>query len=578
MQADNQGKTVVHTKRKKLLSSRQQKFRLFLKRAAIVAVISVLFGAVLLHFALGWRAKDLARKARENFDRGDYRTAFLQLFSARALRKDDVAVVRSGAVLEGRIGSKASLELWDQLARQVELSNQDRLERTVATLRMGTDEQFSRAVSDFEQVGDTAKASSLKVARLVIRGNLDAAVSEARIGADMSGDPYLRLDVAKLLYQRHRAASPDDPIAAAGREEMISVIDSLLGTPAAEQALTFGLGNLTLPDEVRRRWVAEATKDFTSENLALLPAVDAQVRAGEFTPEQVHAMLMPVFKKASRDRRASLALWLTNNGLAAKSLKLLSFDDAISDESAFAVRVHALALEKNWDELTKTIDAASVPESLRAITRAQAAAAVGRVDGRDASVRLAVAAAAREGKLEPIVAAADGLGGTASANEELLVLCGNAGTAHVAFYLLRERLGRTVGTGGLSDAFARARTAAPDAPAVRDFKRYLTMYEGGMPNPSETEATVKESPGSIPARVNHALVLLRYGKFSEAKGAFSGVTIFYPELPAAQQAVIAAVAGACGERELASSLRAGIKTSILTPPEKALLDQFAPAR
>lgn len=575
MQAENPSSS-VYVKRKRLPSRKQKEFRLFLKRAAVIVVIAAILGAVLLHFALGWRAKDLARKARENFDKGDYRTAFLQLFSARTLRKDDVAVVRSGAVLEGRIGSKASLELWDQLARQVELSDQDRLERTVATLRLGTDEQFARAVSDFEQVGDTAKASALKVARLVIRGDLDGAVNEARSGADTSGDPYLRLDVAKLLYQRHRTASPDDPSAAAGRGEMISVIDSLLGTPAAEQALTFGLGNMTLPDDVRERWVAEATKDFTSENLALLPAVDAQVRAGEFTPEQVHAMLMPVFKKASRDRRASLALWLTNNGLAAKSLKLVSFDEAISDESAFAVRVNALALEKNWDEVTKTVDAASVPESLRAMTRAQAAAALGRVDGRDASVRLAVAASAREGKLEPIVAAADGLGGTTAANEELLVLCGNAGTAHAAFYLLRDRLGRTVGTKGLQEAYTRAKFAAPDAPSVRDFARYLTMYEGGMPKLSETAAAVAEAPGSISARVNHALLLLRYSKFDEAKAAFNGVTIFYPELPAAQQAVIAAVAGASGDRQLASSLRAAINTDILTPPEKALLDQFAP--
>jgi len=578
MSSESPDESVVYTKRRKMLSTSQKEFRIFLKRAAIVAVLVLALGAVVLHFALGWRAKDLARKARESFDKGDYRTAFLQLFSARTLRKDDTAVVRSGAVLEGRIGSKESLELWDQLARQVELSDDDRLERTVATLRLGTDEQFSRSVREFEQAGDPAKASALKVARLVIRGDMDGAVAEARRGAEVSGDPYLRLDVAKLLHQRHRVASSGDPAAFEGRREMVAVIDSLLGTPAEEQALTFGLGNLTLPDDVRERWVAGAMKDFSADNLALLPAIDAQVRAGTYTPEQVYSMLLPVFKSAPRDRRASLALWLANNGLAAKSLKLLTFEDAIADETVFAVRVNALALEKQWDELNRTVDAASVPESLRAITRAQAAAALGRLDGRDASVRLAISAAAREGKLEPIVAAADGLGATAAANEELLVLCGNAGTAHAAFYLLRDRLGRTVGTKGLAEAYARAKTAAPDAPSVRDFARYLTMYEGGMPTFSETAAAVAEAPGSIPARVNHALLLLRYSKFDEAKGAFNGVTIFYPELPAAQQAVIAAVAGANGEKDLAGQLRAAINIKILDAKEKALLDQFAPAR
>jgi len=235
-----------------------------------------------------------------------------------------------------------------------------------------------------------------------------------------------------------------------------------------------------------------------------------------------------------------------------------------------------LALEKQWDELNKTVDAASVPESLRAMTRAQAAAAFGKTDSMNASVRLGIAAAAREGKLEPIVAAADGLGATVVANEALLSLCDSAGTAHAAFYLLRDRLGRTVGTKGLAEAYARAKTAAPDAISVRDFARYLTMFEGGMPATSETAAAVAEEPGSIPARVNHALVLLRYGKFEEARAAFNGVTIFYPELPASQQAVIAAVAGASGEKDLARQLRSGINTAILDPREKALLDQFAP--
>jgi len=578
MQTDNPGETVVYTKRKKVLSSGQKRFRLFLKRAAVIIVLVAVVGAILLHFALGWRARDLARKARESFDKGDYRTAFLQLFSARTLRKDDAVVVRSGAVLEGRIGSKESLQLWDQLARQVELSDDDRLERTVATLRLGTDEQFSRAVREFEQAGDPAKASALKVARLVIRGDLDGAVAEARQGSESTGDPYLRLDIAKLLHQRHRVAALNDPQAEAGRKEMIAVVDSLIGTPAAEQALTFGLGNMTLPEDVRERWVAEAMKDFSSGNLALLPAIDAQVRAGQLTAVQADAMLMPVFKNAPLARRASLAMWLANNRLSAKSLELVTFEDAIADESAFAVRVNALALEKQWDELNKTVDAASVPESLRAMTRAQAAAAFGKIDSMNASVRLGIAAAAREGKLEPIVAAADGLGATAVANEALLSLCDNAGTAHAAFYLLRDRLGRTVGTKGLAEAYARAKTAAPDAISVRDFARYISTFEGGMPATSETAAAVTEEPGSIPARVNHALVLLRYRKFEEARAAFNGVTIFYPELPAAQQAVIASVAGASGERDLARQLRSGINTAILDPREKAMLDQFAPGQ
>ena len=155
-----------------VISETQRKRRLWLKWAAVVVLFMTLLAAVAFYFATGWRARDLARKARESLDRGDYRGAFLQLFSARRLRPEDPAVVRSGAVLEGRAGWKTSLELWDQLARQVELSDQDRLERTVATLKLGTDEQFAKAVREFEQSGDMAKACALRHGLAMDRGFL----------------------------------------------------------------------------------------------------------------------------------------------------------------------------------------------------------------------------------------------------------------------------------------------------------------------------------------------------------------------------------------------------------------------
>ena len=564
-------------KRVKVIGDKQKRRRLFLKRATLVLLGVGVFAALGFYLFAGWRARDLARKARASLEAGDYRSAFLQLFSARGLRKDEPAVVRSGAILEGRVGWKTSLALWDQLASRVELSDEDRLERTVATLKLGTDEQFANAVREFEQSGDPAKAFALRVTRFIVRGDLDGAVAEARRGAQETGDPYLRLDVAKILHQRHRAAAADDPLAAAARLEMISVIDSLLSTPAAEQAITFGLGNMRLPDDVRKRWVGEGMKNLSEGNLALLPAVDSQVQARELTVQQVHQMLLPVFQGADLNRRASYALWLSNNGLPKESLALIVPDEAIAEETAFVVRANALARDGKWDELLDTAEQSKAPESIRMMTRAQAEAALGREENKDVSVRQAVVAAAREGKLEPILEAADGIGASKVADAELLNLCGNPGTAGVAFHLLRERLGRTAGTDALADAYNRATTAAPDAPAARDFARYLSLFEGGMPASEETAAAVEEEPGNMARRINHALLLVRYSRPDEAKAALSGVTIFYPQLPAAYQAVLAVVAGANGEKELASQLRSGINLALLNRKEKALLDQFAPA-
>ena len=137
-------------------------------------------------------------------------------------------------------------------------------------------------------------------------------------------------------------------------------------------------------------------------------------------------------------------------------------------------------------------------------------------------------------------------------------------------------MGRTKGTEALTEAFNRAKTAAPDAQSVRDFARYVGMYDGKLPLPSDTEAAMNDDPGNMATRVNHAFLMICYSRWAEAKAAFSGVTIFFPELPAAYQTIIAAVAGANGERDLALQLRAGINTAILSAKEKALLDHFVP--
>ena len=560
-------------------SRRRRKLKKLLLIFALSLVGVAVAGAVGYHFYAGWRARDLAVKARENFAAGNYRAAWLQLSSARSLRENDPEVIRSGALIETGFGRKGSMTLWDELARKITLSEEDRLERSVATLRHGTDEQFDTAIREYEGVGDLAKAGALRTARRVIRGDLDGAIVEARKATETTSDPFLRLDVAKLLRQRHASdfASPQQNTAQV-KQEIIKIIDSLLDTEAAEQALAFGLGNLApLPQETRQRWTTRAMQRQATDNPAVLPAADAMVRGQDTTAAKIYGQLRPLYDAAPLDRRSSFALWLSSQGLAREALGLITAQEAADNTSAFLVRADALGRDGNWAAVLAATDKApALSESVRLMTRARAELAMGENEAGLRSVQSAILAAAQEGRLVNMVESADTLGpvtGTA-VNDGLFVLCGQTASADTAFRLLRRRLGRTEGTAAVVPAWQRAKEVAPDAASVRDFGRYQELLQSSLLTPEEAAAAVAENPAEIDPRINQALLLIRRNRQAEAAAVFDRFGITFRDLPPAQQAVLAAAALSAGDENLARSLVNNINLELLTPGEKALLKPF----
>ena len=556
-----------------------------IKRLLLIFVIFLFalaaLGALGYHFYAGWRARDLAVKARENLAAGNYRLAWLQLSAARRMRENDPEVIRSGALIETGLGRKNSMTLWDELARKVTLSEQDRLERSVANLRHGTDEQFEQAIREYEESGDLAKAGALRTARRIIRGDLDGAIVEVRNAAEATGDPTLRLDVAKLLRQRYAsdlASGQGDAVRV--KQKITEIVDSLLDTAAAEQALAFALGNLSaLSQETRQRWTSRAMQRQAPDNPALLPAADAMVRGQEIPAAKIYAQLRLLYDSAPLDRRSSFALWLSSQGLSREALGLITAQEAADNQVAFLVRAEALGRNGNWAAVLEATDnAPGLAESMRLMTRARAELSTGDNEAGLRSLKAAILAAAQEGVLPSMIETADTLGPVAAAgvNEGLLVLCGQTASADAAFRLLRRRLGRTEGTVAVWPAWQRAKEVAPDAPSVRDFGRYQDLLQGLMLGPEETAAAVAENPAEIDPRITQALHLIRLNRPTEAAAVFDRVAINFRDLPPGQQAVLAVAASCAGDKKLASALRNNINLDVLTPGEKALLDQFAP--
>ena len=530
-----------------------------------------------------WRARDLAAKALVNLDSGNFRMAWLQLLSARQMRPRDTEVLRAGAIFEGKLGRKESLELWEELALKTSLSNDDRVARAVSAMLLGTAGQFEEAVTDLSRAVDPIKAWALRIGRHSVRGDLGGAIEEARQAVSATADPGLRLGLAKLLLRRHAgpvdAGSPDAARIAAF-QEMAAIVDSLQGTPEAAAALAFGLDNLKVPPEVAARWTQLALARPSPNNPALLPAAEAAVQSGWMTPEQLAAQLGPLYKAAPLDRRSAFALWLAAHDLTREALQFVSAKESSYDAVPFVARAEALARQGEWEKVAESADAATgPPESVRLLTRARAETALGGAAHAQKSIRFGLQAAAREARLPAAVGMADKLsGGPQIANEELALLCANPLAADIAFRILLPRLLTTAGTESVIPAYESARLAAPKSRSVQDFGRYLSHFRGAIIDPALTAAAVEEEPANVSMRMTHALLLLRLDRPAEASAVFDDITVFFKNLPPPYQAVVASITGANGQHEMAVAMRAQIDSGKLSAGEKDLLFRHMKAR
>jgi hypothetical protein len=571
-------------KRKRIDRHRKRLILLTAKIALAVAAVALVAFLAYRFVVSPLRAKDLAAKALASVDSGNYRMAWLQISSARQLGPTDPSVLRAAAIFEGKLGRRESLELWEQVARQASLDNDDRTSRAVAAMLFGSDEQFTAALAELEEAGDNVKAEALRISRLSTRGNLSLAIAEAQRASAATNDPGLKLGYAKLLLRYHAVAGegPTPPQSIAAFQEMAALVDEMQSTPEARNALAFGLDYLKVPDDVRRRWIEAALADVSPDNPALLPAAEGAVESGYLTAAELHAKLGPVYDKSPLDQRCAYSLWLSAQGMPREAVSLITPVEGTGDPVAFAARAAGLAGLGNWPAIVAAADSATgPPESVRVLSRARAEIAIGGPPKALSSIRLGLQAAAREGRLPAAVGMVDNLeGGPAAVDDQLVLLSAQTGTADLAFRMLRARWSRTQGTDALLPAYNAASQASPDAPSVRDFGRYLALIaevadeeeENEIPfDDAATRDALAADPGDINARITRALHLLRQNQPDEAHAVFDDITIFFETLPPGQQAVIAAINQARGQRDLASAMLATIDTSALNAGERGLL-------
>lgn len=543
----------------------------------IPVLVLVMFVASAVTFQLfkGWRARDLAAKAVANAKAGDVQTARLQAWSARNLREQEPEVLRALAVVETAAASPDAAKFWEEMPGNVTLGGDDLEARAVAMARSGSQAKFLAALTDLEVAGLGKVAARLRTEHRLSRGDLEAAIKEAR-AALPTGDAETKLMLLRLLAARYGpflqiGAQPAGDDIAAGRE-MAGLVDSLLDTPQARDALVLGFTSQQLDDATARAWAAAAWREKNPANPSLLPAATQLVRLGDVSRDEMRSQLRTIYAGASADQRAALGSWFISQGDIDAALESVPATNTMQSTAAFVIRAEALEAAGKWKDLLALGESVSIaPSSLRSAAVAHAARNLGYTRRAENSMREALRAAPREGKLLPIIAMADSMGADDIVDGEVLQLCEATRTADPAFRLARDRFERRGQFASLTEALQKAAAAAPKSTSVADYRRFDAMLSGESVDPQETAAAVAAEPTITERRITHALALLKAGRPQDALAVFDEFDVVVENLPPPQRAVAIAVIAGNGHSDVASRLAANIDRQHLPAGAMALI-------
>jgi hypothetical protein len=424
-----------------------------------------------------------------------------------------------------------------------------------------------------EAGGDAAKVAAIRSARSLRRGNLADSITEARKAA--ANDPAAKLELLGLLMRRYTpmlnsdAPNPED---LQGGEEIIALVDQLQGTPQGNQAIAMVLGAFPQPQAKAREWALAALEDLSVTNPALLPAVQCMVASGEGTAQDYAVKLSAVFAGAKPGQQAKLAAWFNRQGMPEQTLTLITLKKASQDAGAYLARGEALAAMGSWEELRTLGDTAcNAPPSMQLSTKAVAAYHLGKSGEAQKALADALRAGTEDGGFGYAVAAAEQTGQRDVVDQVIIETCADAQRAANMFRGARDRFGRRGQFASLAAAYAAAAKAAPDAPAVQDYRRRTDLLAGKPVSLEDTAAAIAAAPADQSARFTHALALLKADRAADALGVFHDVDIFVDQLPPGDKAVVIALWETNGMNAHAASLRQSLDPALLQPGEYALI-------
>jgi tetratricopeptide (TPR) repeat protein len=537
--------------------------------AALAFVCVVIYlGPRLYRSFKAWRATQLALQGEELIKTNQIEEAIPTVRSAFLLSPNAPEVVRAMAHMLSAFDSPDAMTYWHWLLESDCVTDDDRRAAVECAMRNGLYDEASIIIKDLlaRRGGDarnellaarwsTQRGTPEETMHFATRAVNDDPTSKPAIlflAVQELANPYLHQDAINSLFQ---LAGSDDAFGLMALHCL--ALDPSL-KPAEIDRLIARLHSHPLAGEPER-----------------LDSLIYEIKRHPIQRETLLEQAMASHQKASPADLASFAEWLNATGEAARVLKFITRDMALSNKNIFTAYIDALVTLKHWAELKALLSGASVPLEVPFVELylSRASSEMGDIQGSNIHWQNAVSAAESNPVQSLLIAKyAEKLGQNERAATVYRALTREPVTARLAYLgLLRVLSNKDIRT--LRDLVEQMVVRWPkDEGMGTQYVFYnLLLNERVQEMHGRAIHILNDDPNSISHHTNVALACLRLNDPAGAMTAYSRISVDWNTTPIPDLVVYAATLDANGRTEAAHRLLRSVHRHDLRPELRDLI-------
>ena len=548
----------------------------FWSSALVLLVLVIAAAKPVYHWLKARRAKQLAAAAETLVHEGKLNEAAGKYRAALQLDPLGYTPLAGAARLATRGGRPEAADLWREVLRLPECTNEDRQEYAAFLLREGRLSQAKTLIEELLRTGSNAKTFNLAADYYAREGDEAKALDYARLAvARAPEDATMRFQLAELL------AKSTDPARQTEARQILWMIAEKNG-PLQRPAVEALARAPELPPEERQRVLAALEHLPERAAVPSLLAAELKLQMEPAAAEKIYDEAVAQWEKGEPADVAELARWLNLHKQFERVLRLLPPERVVAAQALLLSRLDALAGLARWPEIDAFLKRPdlgldpSVTESFRARS------AMGQGSTLDATLHWDRALELAKGdpfKIRFIAIFAEQSGDVAAAlkaYDQLSRSPEHASFAQRGRQRLIERSGDAQAARNVAERLTKV---APDDVNAQAQLTHLNLLLGveAAANLAKAKELVAKYPTRLSFRVTAALGFLRMHDAAGALAQFKGPAIEWLKTPPGWRAVYAAALLANEQEPAAREIIATIPRDRLNAEERALISPANPA-
>ncbi|HUB68432.1 MAG TPA: hypothetical protein VL981_13185 [Candidatus Methylacidiphilales bacterium] len=515
-----------------------------------------------------WRAAVLALKGEQLVQKNQIEEAIVTIHSAFMLSPDSPEVLRAMAQILTALNVPDAMAYWNWLLETKDATDDDR--RAAAECAMQNDfyEEASHIIRDLLLRNDKDARNELLAARWAVQRGTPAQTMHFATRA-VEDDPTYPPAVLFLAVQEL-----GNPYL---HQKGIDSLFNLAGSNDSDglKALHYLSFDATLkPDEIDRV-IARLHSHPLAGEFERIAAMTLEIKRHPGQKEALISQAIAAHQNAAPADIATFIEWLNSHGGAARVLKFISRERALSNPDIFSAYIDALGSLQRWADLKEMLTGITVPldASLVEVYLSRCSAETGDDEGAELHWQKAVASAAYDpAESLHLALYAEKFGQNERAAAIYRTLTQDPLIDRIAYLgLLRVLDGQDTRTlRNILDQMV-ARWPRDRDIASQDIYYNLLLNDRVQDMHQRAASILADDPYSVSHRTNAALACLRSNDPAGAFHVYSGVTIDWRRVSPPDLVIYAATLNANGNAAAARRLLVSVDRNALCPELRDLI-------